>query len=132
MNKYFISIDSRKQAIAMLYESVKTRVNMSSDLFENSLKDWDVVPLEQKNEIIGAVILKKNEIHVGYGKKPTASIIQHIRKTLANIINQFGLAITIIDSKNEKGLNFCQRLGFVITKINGGLVHMKCERCNYV
>ena len=122
----------RLQAMVILYESVKLRITISFDEFVDALKDWDVVPLMQKHELIGAVILKKNEIHVGYAKKPMASIILHIKKTLSNIIKQFGFAITTVDSKNEKGLIFCKRLGFVTTKTDGGLVYLKCERCNYV
>jgi hypothetical protein len=122
----------RLQAMVILYESVKLRITISFEEFIDALKDWDVIPLMQSKELIGAVILKKNEIHVGYAKKPMASIILHIKKTLSNIIKQFGFAITTVDSKNEKGLIFCKRLGFVTTKTDGGLVYLKCERCNYV
>ena len=124
--------DKRLQSLAVLYESVKSRLNLSFDEFADSLKDWQIVPLMQRQELIGAVMLKRNEIHVGYLEKPKASIILHIKQTLADIIKRFGSAITTVDSKNEKGLNFCKRWGFVTTETHGGLVYMKCERCNYV
>jgi hypothetical protein len=122
----------RLQAMMVLYESVKNRLDLSFDEFADALKDWDIVPLMQRKELIGAVMLKKNEIHVGYAEKPKASIILHIKQTLADIIKRFGSAITSVDSKNENGLNFCKRLGFVTTETHDGLVYMKCERCNYV
>jgi hypothetical protein len=125
------SAEEKLCALMLLYESVKTRLNMPFDNFTQSLKDWSVVPLKQQGKIIGAVIAKENELHIGYGEKPTASILRHLRDTLVKTINTFGFAITVVDSKNEKGLTFCQRLGFVKTKVDGGLVYLKCTRCNY-
>jgi len=57
----------QEQALEMLFLSVKDRLNCDFQTFENAIKDWEIVPLAQKNEIIGAVMRKENEIHVGYG-----------------------------------------------------------------
>ena len=121
----------KEQALKMLFLSVKDRLNCSFDEFADAIKDWEIIPLLQADEVIGAVMKQENEIHVGYGKRPTGSILKHIKKTLLDIIAQYGFAITKVTSDNKKGLSFCKRLGFVETSQHENIVYMKCERCSY-
>lgn len=135
LSKFPITISNMKseheQALEMLFLSVKDRMNCDFQTFVNAIKDWEIVPLAQKNEVIGAVMKKENEIHVGYGKKPCGSILKHIKNTLLEIIKQYGFAVTIVSPSNQKGLEFCKRLGFVETETNNDKIYMKCERCKY-
>ena len=122
----------KKEAISMLYESVKHRVSCDIDTFEKALKEWEIVPLMQEDKVIGAVMLKENEIHVGYGMKPLGSIKKHIQQTLNTIIKNYGYAVTYVDKTNQKGIKFCKRLGFIIGHEVGDKISMRCDRSNYV
>jgi len=126
------SASDRQAALAMIYSSVKDRLNMEFEQFEVVMKDWEVTPLQEQGWIIGGVIQKENEIHVGYGLKPSSSIRGHIKDTLKKIIDQYGSAITSVMEENKKGLNFCKRLGFIEFKQEKGKIYLKCDRCNYV
>lgn len=122
----------RDAAIEALYDSVKDRVECSLVEFVKALKDWDFIPLMDKDEVVGAVAAKGNELHIGYKVKPTASIRGHLRSTLKKTIEQYGHAITTVASDNSRSLEFCKRLGFVVIGEEQGKIHMRCDRSKYV
>lgn len=135
LSKFPITISDMKseheQALEMLFLSIKDRLNCDFQTFVNAIKDWEIVPLAQKDEIIGAVMRKDNEVHIGYGKKPLGSILKHLRKNLIEVIEKYGFAVTVVASSNQRGLEFCKRLGFVETEKDNDKIYMKCERCKY-
>jgi hypothetical protein len=120
-----------KDALLMIYESIKHRVNFEFDVYENAVKDWDILPLLENNVVIGGVLIKDNEIHVGYGVKPKSTIIYHIKSTLNEIISKYGYAITSVMDENKAGLIFCNRLGFYKTGEENGTIKLRCDRSNY-
>lgn len=120
------------KAISIIYESVKSRLPITLEQFEEALKDWDFVELTENGELIGAVMIKGNELHVGYGKKPTASIRGHIKKTLKTLLDKYGYAVTMVQKENERGLNFCKRLGFIVLNEEKGKILLRCDRSKYV
>lgn len=120
------------RAMLMLYTSVKHRLNIGVAEYLEALKDWTVVPLTNSGRVIGGVLLKGNEIHVGYGEKPIGSIRAHIRATLKEVINKHGCALTVVQEENLAGLRFCERLGFVKLSVHDGKVLLRCDRSNYV
>jgi hypothetical protein len=122
----------RQAALSMIYSSVKDRINMTFNSFELAMKDWEVTPLQEQGWIIGGVLSKKNEVHIGYGLKPCSSIRGHLRATLKKVLDQYGSAITSVMEENKKGINFCKRLGFIEFKQEKGKIYLKCDRCNYV
>ena len=120
------------KAIGALYDSVKDRVLCSLAEFKETLKDWDFIPLMDKDEVVGAVAAKGNELHIGYKVKTTESIRGHLRSTLKKTIEQYGHAITTVASDNSRSLEFCKRLGFVVINEEQGKIHMRCDRSKYV
>lgn len=120
------------RAMLMVYQSVKHRLKMGVAEYIEALKDWDVVPLTEAGRVIGGVLLKGNEIHVGYGEKPKASIRGHIRATLKSVVETYGSAVTRIGLDNPAGIRFCERLGFVKINESEHGVEMRCDRSNFV
>lgn len=120
------------KAIELLYNSVKERLPISFEQFAEAMKDWELVELMQKNELVGVVMIKGNELHVGYKSVPKASIKKHINETLDKLIKKFGFAVTTVQKTNERGLKFCKRLGFTVTDEKEGKIYMKCDRSKYV
>lgn len=125
-------MSDKETAVKMIYESIKDRLDMPFEDFYKVMLDWDIFPLKQQNIVIGGVLSKGNEIHVGYGVKPSASIKKHIKETLKRIIDQYGSAITSVMEQNQRGINFCKRLGFIEFKQENGKIYLKCDRCVYV
>ena len=122
----------RDDALMSIYESVKSRTAFNFDDFKSKLTDWDVVPLTQDDKIIGGVLIKGNELHVGYADRPTGTILRHIKMTLGRLIKEFGSAVTVVSAANERGLNFCLRLGFNVAERKNDNIYLTCVRCKYV
>lgn len=120
------------RAINLIYNSVKDRTDMSLEQFAEAIKDWDFVELEHNNNLYGVVMIKDNELHVSFDGIPKFSIRKHIKETIGKVIEKYGYAITSVSKGNEKGLNFCNRFGFVKVNEDQSNIYMKCDRCNYV
>jgi hypothetical protein len=120
----------RDQALVSVYKSVKDRLpdSIGAVDFIKSMDDWDVVPLTENGQVIGGVITKGAELHVGYYPKPTRSIRRHIRETLGAILEQYGFAETTVMRDNVAGLRFCERLGFYPVHEGIEKVTLRCEK----
>lgn len=123
--------EAKKHALSMIYESIKDRTELTKDQYESLLHGWDVLPLLENDKIIGGVLVKGNEIHVGYGIKPKSSIRKYIKNILNNLIDRYGCVVTSVLNSNLKGLKFCKRLGFFETTTDGSIVKLCCYRSNY-
>lgn len=120
-----------QKAVQMIYISVKSRIGCSFEQFAEALKDWKFIPLTENNEVIGAVMQKGNELHIGYGKKAKSSILRHIRQPLRDAINNYGFAETSVMEGNERGLAFCKRLNFVEIGRDNGKILLRCDGTKY-
>jgi len=120
------------RALIMVYESVKHRLTIGMVEYLEALKDWEVIPLTEDGQVIGGVLLKGNEIHVGYGVKPKRSIRAYIRAILGGVVDKYGWAVTQVREDNLAGLRFCERLGFVKFGAQNGTILLRCDRSNYV
>lgn len=119
------------RALVMVYESVKHRLTIGLVEYLEAAKDWDVVPVTELGQVIGGILLKGNEIHVGCGVKPIGCIRAYIRSILGGVIDKYGCALTTVQAENLAGLRFCERLGFVKLSTNDGKILLRCDRSNY-
>jgi hypothetical protein len=102
------------------------------DEFSNAVADWEVIPVEQRGKLFGGVIVKGNEIHVGFAEKPTASIRGNIKSVLKPLFEKHGFVVTSVQKNNINGLNFCKRLGFVETGRDSDKISLRCDGSHYV
>jgi hypothetical protein len=119
------------RALLMVYTSVKDRLTVGLVEYLEAVKDWEVMPLTESGRVIGGVLIKGNEIHVGYGVKPKVSIRGYIRNILGGVISKHGCALTQVQEENLAGLRFCERLGFVKLSAYNGRILLRCDRSNY-
>lgn len=122
----------QERALLMVYTSVKDRVRMGVDQFCEAVKDFDVIPLTESGEVIGGVLIKGREIHVGYGRKPRSTIRPYIKEILGGMLSEHGYLLTTVQSENIVGLRFCERLGFVKLGEEDGKIVLRCDRSNYL
>ena len=122
----------RAATLKLVYKSVKGRAPFALEEFVQILSTWEVVPLYENGQIIGGVLTKENELHVGYGEKPKASIRPYVKKILGGVLNKYGFAMTTVQADNLAGLRFCERLGFVKYGEEGGTIRLRCDRSNYL
>ena len=124
----------RDQALVSVYKSVKDRLPSDLDAvsFIERFDEWTVIPLTEQGRVIGGVITKGPEAHVGYYPRPTRSIRRHIKLALGAMLEQYGYVVTTVMSDNKAGLRFCERLGFTPLSEENGRITLRCERGNFL
>jgi len=121
----------REEALGMTYKSVAHRVPFGAEAFVQAMQGWDVMPVRDGQELIGSILSKENEVHIGLCKKPRSSIGRYIRAAMRKAIDNHGFAITSVQAQNSEGLRFCERLGFVKVGEKGGSILLCCDRSKY-
>lgn len=104
----------RSEAIKAAYESARDRFQMSAGEFEKEAARWDVEPVEVEGKVVGAVMMKGEEIHAcikpeGFRRWLSTGVL---RKTLVATLTKYGRAVTSVKTGNEVGRKFVERLGF--------------------
>jgi hypothetical protein len=120
------------KALQKIYESVKDRLPFGFEQFAENVKDWEILPVMHRGELIGGVMIKGNELHVGFAKKPKASIRGNIKEVMLPLLEKHGFVITYVSKNNLNGLKFCKRLGFVELSQESDRILLRCDRSNYV
>ena len=118
-------------AARKIYDSVADRLTCSYDEFADLIQDWTIVPIYQQHHVIGGIMVKGNELHIGsdrpsYGAKTYLKVIQ-------DTLDQYGTAVTSIMKTNLSGIKFCERLGFEITGVTKDryvLTMRECKICS--
>lgn len=116
----------------MIYESVKDRLPFGFEQFAENVKDWEIIPVVQCGKLFGGVMVKGNEIHVGFAEKPKASIRGNIKAVMQPLLEKYGFVVTYVSKTNLNGLKFCKRLGFVEVSQESDKILLRCDRSNYV
>ena len=119
-------------ALHMIYQSVQDRLPFGYDEFAEAVKDYQILPIIQRGKLFGGVMIKGNEIHVGFAEKPTASIRGNIKAVLKPLFEKYGFVVTSVKKDNINGLNFCKRLGFVEFGSDSDKILLKCDGSHYV
>jgi len=123
---------ARDTALYLIYQSVRDRVAMSFADFAAAVREWDIRPVSCNGEVIGGFMVRGNEVHVGLAEKPRAALRSVFRQIVAPLLKQYGWLSTQVMLDNEKGLQFCKRIGFEEVGRQGDRVLLMCDRSKYV
>jgi hypothetical protein len=123
---------TRADVLDVIYKSIEAKVSFDKGVFAEFYTEWDVLPLEESGELIGGVLAKGNELHVGYARQPRATIRPYIRAILGKALEEHGVVLTSVEPGNTVGLRFCERLGFVKYAEINGVSLLKCSRSDYL
>ena len=123
---------TRTDVLDVIYKSIEAKVSFDKGVFAEFYTEWDVLPLEENGELIGGVLAKGNELHVGYARQPRATIRPYIRAILGKALEEHGVVLTSVEPGNTVGLRFCERLGFVKYDEINGVSLLKCSRSEYL
>lgn len=121
-------------ALQAIYGTVRHRLpaEFTERDFQRAVEagGWSVIPIQYHGEVLGGVLVKDNEIHVGF-TTPGMWVRSFIRRTLLPILAEYGAAKTHVAADNTSGLEFCSRLGFAPTRRDGDVVTLICTECRY-
>src|SRR3990167_4393845 len=73
------------EALRALHKAIAHRTTMPFDEFVEHLKDFDIYPIRDRGEVIGAVMTRGNEIHLGVTRTPEGAHLRELRSILAGI-----------------------------------------------
>jgi hypothetical protein len=122
----------REHALRAVYDAIKYRLpyGVTFDQWIALFDDQSIHPIVDCGEIIGAAIVRKDEIHVGVKRKPRQCHRGMFRDILGGMLKN-GPVKTTVMFDNVAGLMFCKRLGFEETH-RDSMIHLVCKESRYV
>lgn len=124
-------MSGREEAIRQIHAAIADRTTCTLEDYRRATIDWVVVPIQDKGQIVGGVLIRHNELHVAVTRTPDASSRSIIRRVLQHAVRTYGNAVTTVYQNNARGLKFCRRLGFEITWQDEEAIQLQCTRCNH-
>ena len=103
---------------------------VSRETLVSELENWNIVPVIERGEIIGAFAIKGNELHVG-SKRPSASTRRVLREVFRGIIAEHGAVSTTVMEDNVRGYDMCLRAGFTEVSRGEGVIKLTCKGIPY-
>jgi len=82
--------------------------------YKEYLVGWIVHPIEYKQEIVGAVFSKDNELHIGVNGMWYPR--RYIKNIIIPLFDSYDEVIITVDNYNSKGLKWVMKLGWKIIK----------------
>ena len=119
--------NTRIEALRALHKSIERRITIPFEEFVEHLKPFEIHPIHDRGEIIGAVGTNGSEIHVGVTRTPEGAHIGELRSILSKIIMRYESATTSVMHDNLPGLAFCRRIGFEETHRDERGVHFELK-----
>lgn len=121
---------NRKLAVRAVHASLGERARMPLTEYAELLASWEVIPIIDKSEVIGAVMRQGHEVHIGMTRTPT-NIRWLVWEALEKTIAFHGKVTTSVMDDNAAGLAFCKRLGFQPVELHDGAWHLICTQPTY-
>lgn len=115
---------AREALIRVAYDSAKDRFPVDFEHFCDMVCDWDAEPVHVDGELVGAVLIRYNEIHAcikpaGFRRWLTKGVL---RRTLGKVLHDYGVAVTKVTADNAVGRAFVERLGFKPVRVADGII----------
>jgi hypothetical protein len=126
-------VDRIDQALNACFDSIKHRMG------DGTRQGWvtvvkevcTILPVEDDGEIIGAVLVEGQEVHLGIKRRPRMIHRGEIR-TVLRALFAGGPIKSRVANENVFGLEFCKRLGFEETHRDSVHTHLECRESRYV
>ena len=98
--------------IQAVYQSVSARSGVTYDEFVERTADYEFIPVIEDGIVIGGVMVRGCEVHVGVVKTPSGAMRGMLRRILNEIHAKHSFVFTAVMIENSAGIRFCKRLGF--------------------
>ena len=121
---------SELEARQKIYASVRERTQLSWDEFQRAAREFRVVPVTAEGHVIGGIMIRGNELHIGCTERPRGAAMRKYLGILRETINEFGCALTSV-APGCTAISQLRRLGFEqIGEFDGSAI-MLCKRSAY-
>ena len=117
--------------IEAVFNSIASRTGLSLEAFEEAASAYSAIPIHDGDELIGGVMVKGAEVHVGVIRTPRGAKRGMFRKVLNDIVEKHGYVTTLVLIDNHAGIKFCTRLGFVeVARNDFAIVYRREKPCS--
>jgi hypothetical protein len=113
------------KAIKKAYEGYKDSRECSFEEFYERVSKFEVVPVENKNGIVGAILIHKNEIHIAVTEP--FNLRKYIRSVLNPLFKNYLEVVTTVIESNTKGLQFVKRIGFEEVNRKNNIIYLRMD-----
>lgn len=111
-----------------VYESVSARLAVPEAEFYRAMTLFDIVPVTSEGRVIGGILKRGNELHIGCTERPKGAAMRKYICILREVVAEFGCAVATVMPGNDTALHELQRLGFRLAELKDGMMHMRCEK----
>lgn len=113
------------KAIEKAYEGYEDSRQCSFEEFCKRVSKFEVVPIENKNGIVGAILIHKNEIHISVTEP--FNMRKYIRSVFNPLFKNYLEVVTTVIKSNTKGLQFVKRIGFEEVNRKDNIIYLRTD-----
>jgi hypothetical protein len=113
------------KAIEKAYEGYKDSRQCSFEEFCERVRNFSIIPVENKNGIVGAILIHKNEIHIAVTEP--FNLRKYIRSVLNPLFKNYLEVVTTVIKSNTKGLEFVKRIGFEEVNRKDNIIYLRMD-----
>jgi hypothetical protein len=113
------------KAIEKAYEGYKDSRECSFEEFCERVRNFSIIPVENKNGIVGAIMIRKNEIHISVTEP--FNMRKYIKTVFNPLFKNYLEVVTTVIKSNTKGLQFVKRLGFEEVNRKDNIIYLRMD-----
>lgn len=95
----------------LVYDKIKTRINLSLEEFLFHTIDWEFIPCYHKDKLKAIVMRKNKEVHI-ISFSSLSSVRSFIKEILKSTFRKFGGVITVVSNEYSIGHKLANLLNF--------------------
>lgn len=111
------------KAIEKAYEGYKDSRQCSFEEFCERVRNFNIIPVENKNGIVGAIMICKNEFHISVTEP--FNMRKYIRTVFNPLFKNYLEVVTTVIKSNTKGLEFVKRIGFEEVNRKDNIIYLR-------
>ena len=113
------------KAIEKAYEGYKDSRECSFEEFCERVRNFSIIPVENKNGIVGAIMICRNEFHISVTEP--FNMRKYIRTVFNPLFKNYLEVVTTVIKTNTKGLEFVKRLGFEEVNRKDNIIYLRTD-----
>ena len=113
------------KALEKAYEGYKDSRECSFEEFCERVRNFSIIPVENKNGIVGAIMICRNEFHISVTEP--FNMRKYIRTVFNPLFKNYLEVVTTVIKSNTKGLQFVKRIGFEEVNRKDNIIYLRTD-----
>ena len=113
------------KALEKAYEGYKDSRECSFEEFCERVRNFSIIPVENKNGIVGAIMICRNEFHISVTEP--FNMRKYIRTVFNPLFKNYLEVVTTVIKSNTKGLQVVKRIGFEEVNRKDNIIYLRTD-----